>query len=619
MALGPPLGAPIQALAVREGIVLALADTLHVLRVDPEGGGPPQPLGHEPLLRRTRDVRWVGRQAWLRSRDVVTRLDLSEPSRPRPIIGWRPAPPSSAHRSGVVRELLPLGEHVLALLSWKGADPATPMLGELVLLDAPADRAPTELSRIALPRCCPEFALAQPGSGHPADPTADTFRRLLIVDFRGAAWHASVHLAAGLAELHLDEERLSLPPDLGSPAALAWMREGLWWAHRDSLNLVDIDDGAQPPRTLRLLMDEGSAGPRLLPVAGRLLAASDTRLWWVDPGARLLRGPALDTWPAAQVALGDEVAWLRGEGGGLRWASHAEPSIAAEAVGAPDAVSDMAADADRLWVVDGGAFRRLRDLGGGQLVQDRVLPARLVGASNSPRFWDAAEGEVAVQGVGDYTYVYGWEADDPDLRETRFVYHGSGPTAARLAPGRLLTLCVLRGVRTCQLRSHVLGEAYGDREPPGLPLPVAPAPAPTIGIDGDLVALGLGGDLVLVHAPLTATVPPRFLGQLDVPGTVREIVLDRQADTGTRGAWVLTDGSGLFGRAGGTLSWVDLGDPVVPREALRAIVGTTDPDLEASGGRAWVLTDGAVQVYEASAPERPPKTRLWLPRLTRVD
>jgi hypothetical protein len=616
-SVSAPLGAPITALAAREGWLLAIADGLHVFALEADGLRPPLPVAHIPLRRTARSVTWMGDQAWLPSGDVLQRVDLRDPTRPVVLPTWRPEPPTDQHGGHSMRAFAPFAGGGLMLLSWNALDPNSQMIGELMWLRRGPNGELVVGARDVLSRCCPDLVAVAPTSadGAPGSGAAATDPRAVVVDTRSDAWWVELDRETDPATPHLVATPLELEGERPSASAIAWTDQGLWWAHRNTLRFFDLADPQAVHPALRLRMSTALAGPRLAVIGERLLVASETVLWWADAAPRLLAGPSVDTWPAVELALGDEAVWLRGPDGTLRWTLRANPELAHEPTGdVPEPVTDLVADADRLYVIVERTIRLLRHAAAGRL-DDRgvVVPFNPEYAnydSNLPRLWDAAGDLLAANVDDDRDRVL---RVDPETAAgtTIYGYHGPGPTAAVLDGERLYQLCATRDGPGCQLSTHVLADRSGGTNPAPLSLPAAPPPAATIGHSGDLVALGLGPDVVFTRIPAVPAAPPTSLGQLDLPGAVLEIALDDGPEGPGTAAWVLSEG-------GRHLSWIDLADPLVPRELARTSVAPDAGSLHARDGRAWLVSNGVLQAYDMPGTERPepapqPGRRIALP------
>jgi hypothetical protein len=563
----------------------------------------------------------MGNQAWLPSGDVLQRVDLRDPSRPVVLSTWRPEPPTDQHGGHAMRAFIPLEGGGLMLLSWNALDPNAQMMGELMWLHAGPDGELVVGAREALPRCCPDLVAVRPiaSEGGPETDSGQTASRAIVVDTRSAAWWVELDGETDPATPRLVVTPLELAGERPSASTIAWTEQGLWWAHRNSLRFFDLaEPQAEPPRLL-LRMSTSLAGPRLLVTDDRLLVASETSLWWADAAPRLFAGPEVDTWPAVEVALGDEAVWLRGTDGTLRWTPRAQPELAHEPTGdVPEPVTDLVADGERVYVIVERAIRLLTQVADGRLEDRGVVvpfdPAYANYDINLPRLWDAAGGLLAATVDDDRDRVMRVDLE-PATATTIHGYHGPGPLAATLDGERLYQLCATRFGPGCQLSTHLLADRSGQTNPAPLSLPAAPPPAATIGHAGDLVALGLGPDVVFARIPAAPAALPISLGQLDLPGTVLEIALDDGPEGPGTAAWVLSEGRRH-------LSWIDLSDPRVPRELARASVAPDAGSLQARDGRAWLVSGGVLQAYDMPGsesrepqpqPEALPGRRIALP------
>ncbi len=615
----PAVGAPITGLAVRGRWLLAGGYHLRVYELRTDNARPsitrmPLLVADVPLRRLSRSVLWVGDEAWLPAGDLIQRFDMRKPRLPVPLPTWRPDAPSAQQVGATLRDVVPVADGALVLVSWNGADPNIAMLGEWMLLRPQANGEIELRSRGTFERCCANHAAA-----YGSRVVVAGNREGWILDFRDLASPRVKPFAP--------------PEDLESAAAVAWGATGIGWSAGKYVRVLDPDDPSRSgPRIVVPADADAGANPQqllaLLAVDDRLLIASATRTWWLGARTRLVHGPDVGAWSAIEIALGDQTAWLRGTDGLLRWTPRTAPDEPHELAGeGPNEVIDVVADDEHVYVVSEGAIRQYTDVAqpppngdadaGRGLTFVATIAPPITGDPNvtRPRLWDADDGLLAVNVSDDQDLILQMDGKG-GVAEVLVSLHGSGPSALALEDHRLHLLCFLPF--GCGLATSDLRRESADRLTTLLSVAAGVMPAASIGHAGDRVALGIGRDLVVADVPVGAGAEARVLGTLDLLDPVLEIALaDGEAGAGAA-AWVVTAPTA---RSMGdrSLAWIDLSDPAHPVEAARGTLAADAAGLHANDGLAWIVSDGAVQVYAPRVGGRPPGEgrllRIFLPLL----
>ena len=587
-----PLGPAVEAMAADAQHLVVAAAGLRAWRREPTGLRPlGRPSHRNPLRAPVESMALAGDEVWLidsarrlarvRIGEGVPSTSLPLPSLPRPPFESQPPriqdivalpaptavpddPPDAAHAPRIV-----------LLVRWVPADRSDWPLTELLEFEVGSAEA-RFVGRTEVP-AMPEAHLLTAEVPQIAVIARDGSSRRLTRD--GATWQL-------LGPLRPAAEGTDGAYDAALVGGRLWLLHDQGLFRREGDRILPIAGAGR--------FDGGRA--RLAPLGGRLLVASWSDLWSVEPEAAWSEarpgpsgGPFYDA-----IHTGPDALWLRTSDGHAIATDVAPPALLHWTDGAPVALDDLLPAPDgALYGLDAKRVLALRRDDSNRLRVELSLPHEgriefpptLLSAAPGMLVWRDGRGQVRLW----------WPPKGASPSVARAIAGGANALSANV-DGRLLWMRLL----PAGLSSYVLAERHAE---PGSQIALPGMTARRAPVRDGVAWIGAGRDVLAIDTRLGAG--SRVLEQIDLPGTVLD--LERH------GAWLwVLWRDGVVG--GIQLFAVD------PPARLRPIASTTVGPIGIGWlatheeGAVWLLSNGAVQRFEALIP--PPPTGSPRPTIT---